>query len=165
MSKLSPDYTKNIIVAVIIDKNLSWYVTEREIWYLDYERLLDSYRKRGYDVGSSPTEDARKNMLILDSDTASDFLKNIKEYRTTADDLKKQLVGRIDESGDTWRFDFRPSLYVDFDKKILYSLYSEPASFEDYTPKTWHSGYQDFTNMISFEESYWLDGDSRNLIL
>ena len=52
--------------------------------------------------------------------------------------------------------DYKPSLYVDFDKKKLYSMYEEPASYEDYVPIDWYAKYENFLNLIPIEKCYWI---------
>lgn len=48
-----------------------------------------------------------------------------------------------------------PRLYIDFDKKELLSMYSEPASYEDYVPFGWKSDSRDFIELIPKEYCYW----------
>ena len=45
-----------------------------------------------------------------------------------------------------------PSLYVDFNKKLFYSMYVEPASYEDYTPVGWDAKYNSFFDIIPVEK-------------
>lgn len=45
-----------------------------------------------------------------------------------------------------------PSLYVDFNKKLFYSMYVEPASYEDYTPVGWDAKYNSFLDIIPVEK-------------
>ena len=51
--------------------------------------------------------------------------------------------------------DYKPSLYVDFDKKTFYSMYVEPASYEDYAPVGWKTKYASFLDLIPAEKRYW----------
>ena len=51
--------------------------------------------------------------------------------------------------------DILPSLYIDFDEKELYSMYSEPASYEDYVPTGWKAEFKNFLNLIPSNEQYW----------
>ncbi len=46
-------------------------------------------------------------------------------------------------------------MYVDFDKKLLYSMYIEPASYEDYVPVGWNAKYKSFLDIIPAEKRYW----------
>lgn len=46
-------------------------------------------------------------------------------------------------------------MYVDFDKKLLYSMYIEPASYEDYVPVGWNAKYKSFLDIIPAEKCYW----------
>lgn len=66
---------------------------------------------------------------------------------------------------DSWYYDFRPGLYVDFDSCKLFSLYSEPASYEDYAPKDWESKYFDFMKIIPDDYKYWKNSKNENLLI
>lgn len=48
--------------------------------------------------------------------------------------------------------DYKPSLYVEFDKKLFYSMYIEPASYEEYAPVGWNAKYESFS--VLFQQKY-----------
>lgn len=48
-----------------------------------------------------------------------------------------------------------PALYVDFDQKILYSMYNEPVSYEDYAMEGWNTKYKNFLEFIPKDRCYW----------
>lgn len=160
---LIPDYTENIIVAVILDKNLTWYVSDKEIWFLDYQKRIEAFKSRGYNVNIDYIDDSRKNNLILDTSNALEFLNFIKQNKVTVEELRNSLLENKNTEDDSWKYDYRPSLYVDFDKKKLYSNYSESSSYEDYTPSGWDSDYKNFENEIPNSKKYWLSYNGDNL--
>jgi len=55
--------------------------------------------------------------------------------------------------------DFQPAIYVDADKKALYSQFPEPPSFEEHVVEPWKGYYEDFTGLIPEGHRYW---DLRN---
>ncbi|PGX89552.1 hypothetical protein COE15_27850, partial [Bacillus cereus] len=61
--------------------------------------------------------------------------------------------------------DFSPVLLINFDDKKLYSMFPEPASYEEYVPKDWNGKYEDFTELIPKLEKYWIDEFNNNLLL
>lgn len=105
-----------------------------------------------------------ENIIVLDTENASEFLELIAPNKVSADKLKCSLLENRTELDDTWKYDYRPSLYINFDKKILYSNYSEPAYFEDYTPNSWIAKYESFDDQVPKGQKYWLDFDNKNLL-
>ena len=85
-------------------------------------------------------DEKRRDIMLLDSNVAETFLKRIEGNQCTTKDLPHDIL---------------PSLYIDFDEKELYSMYSEPASYEDYVPIGWKSEFKNFLNLIPNNEQYW----------
>lgn len=46
MNNLIPDSSDDIIVGVLYDSVFNWYVTDKEIWYLDYQKRIEAFRKK-----------------------------------------------------------------------------------------------------------------------
>lgn len=88
-------------------------------------------------------------MQYINDVTALTFLKRVEKDIVSTEELKRIFIQHPEE------VEYIPSLYVDFDKKIFYSMYSEPASYEDYAPKGWVSQYKDFLKLIPVEQCYW----------
>ena len=89
-------------------------------------------------------------MLCIEEDNVLLFLKRIEEDECSTGNLKKLFLQNQEED------DYKPSLYVDFDKKLFYSMYIEPASYEDYTPVGWNAKYKSFLDIIPVEKCYWV---------
>lgn len=89
------------------------------------------------------------------------FLKNIGEYKISADELKEMLVK--EETFDD-KLAYNPSVLIDFENKILKSQYAEPESYENFVPDGWIGKYEDFTDDIPKNQRYWLDENNRCLI-
>jgi hypothetical protein len=49
-----------------------------------------------------------------------------------------------------------PSLFIDFDSKILLSLFPELLAFEKYIPKGWIGEFKNFYDLIPESEKYWI---------
>lgn len=141
--KLMPEYAHVLIVGVVFQSSWSWYITEREYWFLNLEM-----------------ED-RFGIEILNESTAKDFLPRIEEYRVPTSELSDMLEDLKDafENYDEV-LEFLPTIYVNFDKREFYSLYPEPMSFEDYVPEGWLGEYKDFYGLVPVQERYWVvDGE------
>lgn len=161
---LQPNYMENIIVGIIFNSQFSWYVTDKELWFLDYSKMIVFFEKKGIKVNIDYIDNRRKNTIILDTENVSEFLTLIATNKVTANELNYNLLANITEIDDTWKFNYRPSLYINFDKKILYSNYSEPASYEDYVPNLWEAKYEPFDDFIPNDQKYWLDFYDKNLL-
>ena len=46
---MKPVYAENIVVAIRYDGFIEWYILDKDYCFLDYTKLEDAYRKRGYD--------------------------------------------------------------------------------------------------------------------
>ncbi|WP_229106816.1 hypothetical protein [Paenibacillus sp. 1001270B_150601_E10] len=134
-----PEYAQNLIVGVVFQNIWTWFITEREYWFLNVEM-----------------ED-RFGIKVLDQNTAEDFIHKIDEYKVSTQELTRMLV-ELKEAFQTYDevLEFLPTIYVDFDKKEFYSLYPEPMSFEDYVPEGWIGKYLDFYELVPLEERYWM---------
>lgn len=158
--KMQPLYNELIIVGVTYNNNFKWYVTDKEIWYLDYNKLDHAY---GANYNLQEPEE-RRNLRVLDGNNVQDFLDNVKQYECSTEELRLGVKAKrkvIEDADDI--LDFSPSLYVNFDKKFLISLFPEPASFEDYVPKGWRGEYGDFTKDIPVQDIFWME-NNKNLL-
>ena len=114
---MEPIYAENIIVGVVYEKIFSWYVTNKEIWFLDYNIWSEAF-----DVcdENSNYDDCieRRGIPVVNCTTAKQFLNNLSDYQITANELRKKLQDKRAKQEDLEDYlDFSPSLYVDFDKK------------------------------------------------
>jgi hypothetical protein len=137
------------------------------MWFLDETELSMEYARWAERKGLPleplmAEENERYNLPILSEKNVDVFIPRIAKYAVTADELREYLKVALElESREDVFYDYLPSLYIDFDKRILYSLYTEPASFEDYVPQYWEGHYKDFLNMINLHERYWCEnGDT-----
>lgn len=142
--KLLPEYAKILIVGVVFQNQWSWYVTEREYWFLNVEM-----------------ED-RFGIEVLDETTAECFFERIHDYKVATSDLTCTLIELEDAFGSYDDvLEFMPAIYVNFDDKVLYSLFPEPMSFEHYVPDGWTGEYRDFCALVPEGERYWvIQGES-----
>ena len=143
------DLNEQFIVYVVFNGVGRWYISDKEIWYLDYNKWIGAYQKAGYEINKEHLDTRRRHLLCLDEETAICFIQQIEADRCSSKDLSDLFFV------NNGRRDFKPSLYVDFDRKELYSMYTEPASYEDYVPTNWNAQYQDFLELIPMNQRYW----------
>jgi hypothetical protein len=158
--KLLPKYPEHIIVAVKYSNSFSWYVTNHDPWFLDLNILKAAYKEKfGIDIDINASSDIRCGISLLDESTFGIFKGRISEFRYSTGDLRELLYMMIEDSPKLWRYEMQPSLFVDFDAKVLYNNYYETVSFENYVPPNWHGSCADIRILIPFEARYWITDD------
>lgn len=143
------DLNEQFIIYVVYKGCGKWYISDKEIWYLDYQKRIEAYRKRGYEIKEEYIDEERRDLLYVDEKNALLFLKRIEEDECSTGDLKELFLQNQEED------DYMPSLYVNFDKKLLCSMYMEPASYEHYVPVGWIGKFKKFFDIIPEEKCYW----------
>ncbi|MBC2248581.1 hypothetical protein HCB49_01005 [Listeria sp. FSL L7-0123] len=143
---LIPEYAENIIVGVKYNGSFNWYITDTELWYLDYNQA-------GYSIEEYPKE--RKNMSILNENTANSFLINIESFKSSTNSLKQNFFKELNQNKEEATYNYNPSILIDFDNQILYSNYPESISFEEYLPDNWNGYFQRFFENIPQKYRYW----------
>lgn len=167
--KCLPEAYENIIVGLKWRDRFAWYVSVKEMWFLvetiGQERAEQWCQEKCFPLEDAVfQEDERYGIPVLNENTIDAFLPRISAYAAPVDELRDFMKLTLELSGREDAFyTYMPSLYVDFDKKVLYSMYTEPASFEDYVPSHWEGYYQDFLDLIEPEERYWWE-NGRDLI-
>ena len=131
---------------------------------LDYNKLDNAYKNLGISIEDNDETEERNGIKVLDHENVEVFLVRINQYKTTKEELNYLLLENIKRKNageDT--LDFSPILLINFDNKILYSMFPELASYENYVPKDWSGTYEDFTEFIPTSEKYWIDKFNNNL--
>ena len=163
---LEPIYAENIIVAVIYNNEFKLYVTDKELWFLDYNKLDNEYKNLGITVEDEYEADERKGIKVLKGEYIDLFLQRINKDIVTKEVLNNFLCDCIKNRTERDEIlNYSPVLLVNFDEKILYSMFPEQASYEAYVPEGWKGKYEDFTELIPESQKYWLDEFNNNLFL
>ena len=150
-----PKYNEKIIVLVRYKASYQWYVTDKEIWFLDLRKLIASFSNKGYMVSDPNDFSDRFDIDVVSEHNAENFLTSIQEAKASNDELREMMQDKI-YSHIT---DMSPVLYVDFDDRKLSSYYPEPASYEDFVPAGWKGIYKDFSKEIPQNYKYWIIQD------
>lgn len=158
--KIQIEYGEDVIVGVIYRRSFFWYVTEKEVWFLDQNKWGEAFSQAGYEV---PEGTDRFGIDVVDETTADRFLSEIESFRVLAGDLRAAFAERLREAPEEARDEFAPALLVDFDARRLASMFPEPSSFEDFVPSGWTGQYCDFLEEVPRDERYWIHGKSNML--
>ncbi|WP_066498273.1 hypothetical protein [Abyssisolibacter fermentans] len=150
--KLKPKYAEDIIVLVKYNNKYSWYITDKEVWFLDLRKLVLAYISKGYAVPNEEDFSDRFNIDIVNESNADEFLLKLDDNKITTELLRKQ----VENIGENELINYIPSLYIDFDMKLLLSYFPEPVSYENYIPDNWTGRYENFLNMIDEKYRFWV---------
>lgn len=156
--KIQIEYGENIIVAVVFRNKWSWYVTEKDYWFLDLTKLEKAFLIKGYQLPNLGDYSDRFDIGVLDENSADKFLNEISESKVSLVELRELVLKLACGSKESENFptELTPSLLVDFDNKLLMSYFPEPASFENYIPDGWDGVYENFLNKVPMQERYWI---------
>jgi hypothetical protein len=143
----------NILVLVLKDGEYSWYISNKYIWILNYKQYINAFNIEEDDFSE------RFNIGIVEHEYINVFLEKIDERRIFITDLRigfKSFLPIKEWEESSFLF---PSLFINFDDKILKSVYSEGLQFEEFVPSGWDGKYDDFYSEIPQEIKYWnVDG-------
>lgn len=98
---------------------------------------------------------------LMDRESSVEYLNHYKEFIVQSHQLRKLVVD--DNYSDTV-LELRPSLYINFLDRMLYSIYPDSIPFEEYVPEGWIGLCRDFSDLINDDNKYWVV-DGLNLIL
>ena len=147
--KLYPEYSLNIIVYLIANKIGQWYVTEKEIWFLNRIKFA-----KAFDI--EPTVEQRHFSESIAAGNPLCLMNEINEYRVEKQELEELISIYPSPDVEEDLLEMYPSLYINFEQKILLNLFPEPSGqFEKFAPEGWFSAYEDFLNKIPNKEIYW----------
>lgn len=145
----------NVVVLIKYNGEHQYYVSDKELWILDLKKLEEAFEIIGYDI--NPLEDERIRFDILAKRQYSVYKDKITKYKVSYEELSDyyQLFQLTKKPEDDIR-EILPVFYIDFDKKIFYSFYTKPDSYEEYIPEGWEGLLiDDFEKVIPSNMVYW----------
>lgn len=158
---VEPIEYENIIVVTKFENKYNWFVSNKEIWFMDTLKQKEIGIKKCKEMGieyrgCDILVEERDGIRILSQENASLFLKRMEKHKATTEELRTLLALYIEyypEEDMFWQF--MPSLFVDFDNCVLYSMYTEPMSFEHYVPDGWDGYHAGFIDKLDPQMNYW----------
>lgn len=154
---MEPIYAENVIVGVLFNEKFKWYVTERDLWFLDLNKMNSNLITQGNSMTSNMV---RWGIPIVSKETAEVFLQKLIKNIVECSTLRKMLKSTR-EYNDIGNY--VPSFFVDFDHQKFYSYFPEPNSFEKFVPDGWEGVYEFFLDRIPKSQQFWIDTNGNNL--
>lgn len=154
---LKIEYGEDIIVGVSFRGEWGWYVSEKDFWLMDQVGYGEAFTDAGHVLPPAGVD--RFDIPILNEETAGRFLELMESTRVDKAALSEEILSRLPASSWDELIELCPSLLIDFERKVLKSLYPEPMPFEEYVPAGWTGEYENFLDEIPEEHRYWvIDG-------
>lgn len=164
---LEPQYD----VAVARHKGIIyWLLVEQDFLILDWEKWRNSFVLAGCHVpDENVSADERGGLIIINENTAEDFLSLIINSKFGINFLKQSLLERFEKSESWWDVSFLfPIAFIDFDNKRFAGFYYTGARLERYVPDGLIGEFVDFSNtypedVFPKKDKFWVV-DDRDLL-
>ncbi|RUL68621.1 group-specific protein [Dyella choica] len=157
---LDPQYA----VAVARHKEaVHWLLLEHENLVLDWKKRRDEFVAAGYHYPDlNVVANQRAGIVVLDQDTADEFLRAPETRKLDLNFLRQALLERLPSAQSWWDVDFLfPIAFVDFDHKRFAGFYQNGPRLERYVPDGWVGEFEDFANTYPEEvfpavDKFWI---------
>lgn len=153
---------ETVIVAVKYNGHFHWYKSDRDLWVLDLEKWHADFTHAGIKGHHESNAGERFGILVVNEETAEEFLRAMHQFEVNKDRLAKELAARFPDAESWWDVsDLFPIMLVDFDRKHVCAFYSEGTRMERYIPANWSSEFEDFLTKypdqyLPTNEKYWV---------
>jgi len=155
--KLLPEYSVNIVVAVVNRAQWVWLVTEKDDWFLDYRKWEQGFVDAGYVLPDRAN--VRFGIRILDENTIDAYLEHMQEHIASVQEMTEllSLYEPIENLEDI--VEAMPSVLVNFDQKRLMNNFPEPSGmFQNFLPDGWIGQYGWSLDEVPEGQRYWITG-------
>lgn len=149
---------------------ISWLLLDHDNLVLDLKKWRDEFVAAGYQVPElSVAAGRRSNIVVVDQDTAEEFLGAPEVHKLDLQFLRKALLERFPSAQSWWDVGFLfPIAFIDFDSKRFAGFYQDGPRLERYVPEGWVGEFVDFANTYPKEvfpaaEKFWIV-DGRDLL-
>jgi len=157
---MRPEYANWLMTAIVDQGQWVWYVLYITWCYLDQVKAGLHY----FGPDSEKTKENihhRFDIPVVNENTKNRFLRNIKSYQVSTEDIRKMLM---EETDPIEKDAFWPTFLIDFDEKRFMSQYQEMELPEEFVPDGWTGSYADFSSEVPEEMRYWISEDGKNLL-
>ena len=154
-----PEYGVEIVVGVASSAGLTWFMSEKELWFLDLRKLVSAF---GGDPLDPQNYRDRFDLPVVDRDEWDTFMAHMAEFRCAPAEVLAAPIAEA-SSWDEVSACF-PTLLIDPEQRRLSSLFPEPASFEHHIPDGWSGDATNFLARIPVHERYWVVDEVHHLL-
>ena len=151
---ITPQYAENIIVGIKHKNKFGWYILNKFLCLLNLNKL-NSQDFKLY-MQSEENKNIRIDYKQIDNTNIENFLEKIDIFKIKPENLQLMILDSVKDIANCNIDDFYPVLFFDFDNYTLYSQYPEYFDFESFLPKKWKFYYSDFSNLINYNDKYWI---------
>lgn len=161
-----PFFPETVITGVRLHGVWRWYITPKEMWILDQvswsKTFLTQYQCSNEIVDLYDFAD-RFYIGVLNEETIEHFFEQMDQgpiSSRTLNEMLQQVL--LDEQAEREIKHYLPTFYVDFDERVLLSMYPESGIYEKFVPEGWIGKKEDFRSQVPESERYWIiDGVDR----
>ena len=152
------------IVGVIVNHQFNWYVCSNDMWTMDIDKYIQSYKEAGWDLDFSYLPEIQQNLHVVTKSNIESYLEMYKDdwLKVTVEELISMIKRSMEEENLNSEIilevkSLLPDLFIDFDKEEFYSNHLGMKNFERYVPNGWKVFSGRFDHLIPKEEQYWIE--------
>ena len=152
------------IVGVIANHRFNWYVCSNDMWTMDIDKYIQSYKEAGWDLDFSYLPEIQQNLHVVTKSNLGTYLEMYKDdwLKVTVEELIA-VIKRSMECEDLnseiilEEKALLPDLFIDFDKEEFYSNHLGMKEYERYVPNGWKVISGRFDHLIPKKQQYWIE--------
>ena len=152
------------IVGVIVNHQFNWYVCSNDMWTMDIDKYIQSYKEASWDLDFSYLPEIQQNLHVVTKSNIESYLEMYKDdwLKVTVEELISMIKRSMEEENLNSEIILEgkallPDLFIDFDKEEFYSNHLGMKNFERYVPNGWKVFSGRFDHLIPKEEQYWIE--------
>ena len=152
------------IVGVIVNHQFNWYVCSNDMWTMDIDKYIQSYKEASWDLDFSYLPEIQQNLHVVTKSNIESYLEMYKDdwLKVTVEELISMIKRSMEEENLNSEIilevkSLLPDLFIDFDKEEFYSNHLGMKNFERYVPNGWKVFSGRFDHLIPKEEQYWIE--------
>lgn len=159
-----PDSIEVALVGVTRKGEFQYYVLPELLCYLDYLKfLVPDHTFTSVEGLTGGGVECRFNIYIVDEAHEEEYFKHLEPYKRSCERLQEELLMCICQDE---RFDYWPTILMDFDRHDFRSYFPEPKSFECFVPDGWTTSYQSIDEEdIPPDKRFWRLPDGTDLMM
>jgi hypothetical protein len=146
-----------IIVGLLVNGSVDWYVSIRQFWVMDHVKWLATYRSAGFELHNETANHGdRSGIAILNRESLDQYLQAMVPFRVEAELLSVALQELV--LPFSWEdLDYLyPSLLVNFDLESFLCIDREDYPYKKYMANGWTFHYGNFLTHIPDTDRYWV---------